>query len=75
MVLQFGDEQTVTAGDENIVNVDEKDNGVVANVCEVEVRVCLGLGELPCEESSVETCVPGMWTLAKSVKGFVQLTD
>lgn len=75
VIFQFGDEPNVAPGDEDIVNVDEKYNCVVVDVRKVEVKVCLGLNELPGEESGMEPCVPGAWALTKYIQGLVELAD
>ena len=41
--FQFGNELEITAGEEDVVNVDEQSNSIISYVSKVEIRIGMGL--------------------------------
>lgn len=73
VVFELGDEMEVASSDKDIINIDKKSNGIIANVSKVKVRVRVGLRKLPSKKSGMKACIPSTRTLAQTIKRFVKL--
>lgn len=74
VVFELVDEGEIATRDENIININQKSNSVIVHMSEVEIRVRVGLSEVPGEKSLMKASIPCTGALLKSIECLVEPT-